>query len=309
MDKTELEKLLNEGISLRKVGERLGCSLSTIRYWTTKYGLKSKHTQIINGVLYDREKVVAAVRNNVTVSGFLKEMGLDPRGSNYRSAKRAFARFEINTSHFIGSAARKGKSVGGGCRPLTAVLVDGGKTESHQTLKKRLLRENLLENKCYECEMGPEWRGKVLVLRLDHINGKPTDYRLENLRLLCPNCDSQTDTYCGRNIPKPADTEEHRQERAATKECQKKYLQEYQQKHPTPKNGQCHVCKTAITSGCIYCTKCYKSKRKVETRPDLETLQKEIKELGYRGTGRKYGVSDNSIRKWVRWAQNNRSSS
>ncbi len=285
MDKTELETLFDAGLPMRKIGERLGYSLSTIRYWAAKYGLKSNYIRI--GILHDREKVVAAVKNNVTIASFLEEMGLDPRGSNYRGAKRAFIRFGIDTSHFTRGMPRKGLHIR---RTLEEILIDGGRSENHQGLKKRLLSENLLENKCDECEMGPEWRGKTLVLRLDHINGVPTDYRLENLRLLCPNCDSQTDTYCGRNKAKAL---------ARPK------------KRPTSKNGKCQVCKTVITSGCTYCKKCirFPSSRKVKNRPSLEVLQKEIMELGYKGTGRKYGVSDNAIRKWVRWAQNDSSSS
>ena len=68
-------------------------------------------------------------------------------------------------------------------------------------LSRRLKKEKIIENKCDECGI-TEWNGKPIVLHLDHINGKRTDHRLENLRLLCPNCHSQTDTYCGRNINK-----------------------------------------------------------------------------------------------------------
>jgi hypothetical protein len=46
------------------------------------------------------------------------------------------------------------------------------------------------------CGQGPEWNGKTLVLQLDHENGDCTDNRLENLRFLCPNCHSQTETFC-----------------------------------------------------------------------------------------------------------------
>jgi hypothetical protein len=67
------------------------------------------------------------------------------------------------------------------------------------TLKKRLLKEGLMDNVCVECGQPPVWCGKPLIMVLDHINGNPTDNRLENLRLLCSNCNSQTDTFCGRN--------------------------------------------------------------------------------------------------------------
>jgi 5-methylcytosine-specific restriction endonuclease McrA len=69
-------------------------------------------------------------------------------------------------------------------------------------LKKRLLKEGLIEDRCEICGL-VEWMGRRLALQIDHINGDRRDNRVENLRLLCPNCHSQTDTYCGRNIKKP----------------------------------------------------------------------------------------------------------
>lgn len=65
-------------------------------------------------------------------------------------------------------------------------------------LKLRLVEEGLLVNQCAECGNPPEWNGKALVLQLDHINGVNDDNRLENLRLLCPNCHTQTSTYAGK---------------------------------------------------------------------------------------------------------------
>ncbi len=53
-----------------------------------------------------------------------------------------------------------------------------------------------LDGLCTLCGQGPEWNGKVLVLQLDHENGDCTDNRLENLRFMCPNCHSQTETFC-----------------------------------------------------------------------------------------------------------------
>lgn len=65
-------------------------------------------------------------------------------------------------------------------------------------LKKRCLDNGWLENKCAFCGTGPVWNGKPLTLQLDHINGKNNDHRIENLRILCPNCHTQTETYAGR---------------------------------------------------------------------------------------------------------------
>lgn len=65
-------------------------------------------------------------------------------------------------------------------------------------LKKRLFVAGILENQCLSCGIGPIWNGLPLVLQLDHINGMNNDHRIENLRILCPNCHTQTETYAGR---------------------------------------------------------------------------------------------------------------
>lgn len=70
-------------------------------------------------------------------------------------------------------------------------------------LKKRLIEEGYFINVCSECGIKDTWNNKKIVLQLDHINGINNDHRLENIRLLCPNCHSQTDTWCGRGKIKP----------------------------------------------------------------------------------------------------------
>ena len=75
-----------------------------------------------------------------------------------------------------------------------------GKHPEYQTfkLKLRLLSDGIKENKCEMCGI-TEWQGKLLSMQLDHIDGNSHNHILDNLRLVCPNCHSQTDTYCGRN--------------------------------------------------------------------------------------------------------------
>ena len=82
--------------------------------------------------------------------------------------------------------------------PLKDILE--GKHPETQTnkIKKKLLREGMLKNACKICGIS-EWMGRSIVCELDHINGNRRDHSLENLRMLCPNCHSQTSTYCGRN--------------------------------------------------------------------------------------------------------------
>jgi len=130
-------------------------------------------------------------------------------------------------------------------------------------LKKRLLKDGLLKYKCDVCNIS-KWQNKNISLHLDHINGVNNDNRLDNLRLLCPNCHTQTKTYGGRNN-------------------KKKYYCE---------------CGNEIYKTSDKCVKCHTKSQRVIDRPTYQILIDEIEQMGYCGVGRKYGVSDNAVRKW-----------
>ena len=82
--------------------------------------------------------------------------------------------------------------------PLNQVLVENSSYARHH-VKRRIIKEKLLEYKCQCCGLGDEWNGKPIVLQLDHINGVNNDHRIENLRFVCPNCHTQQDTYSAKN--------------------------------------------------------------------------------------------------------------
>lgn len=108
-----------------------------------------------------------------------------------RSAIREFiTEHQLPTAHFIPGRRRPGDSA--------KFLVDGPK-RVNGTIKSILLREALIPYECAFCGQGNHWNGNTLTLQLDHINGNSADNRVENLRFLCPNCHTQTDTYCGRS--------------------------------------------------------------------------------------------------------------
>ena len=83
--------------------------------------------------------------------------------------------------------------------PLNDIL--DGKYPQFQTfkLKNRLLKEGIISNQCSSCGI-TDWNGKNLNMELDHIDGDRTNHRLKNLRMLCPNCHAQTETYRAKNI-------------------------------------------------------------------------------------------------------------
>lgn len=80
-------------------------------------------------------------------------------------------------------------------KSLTELLVKNSSVKNRTHLKHRLINEGYLKNECLHCGIGPIWKGSKMTLEMDHINGDNTDNRLENLRILCLHCHSQTPTF------------------------------------------------------------------------------------------------------------------
>jgi hypothetical protein len=150
------------------------------------------------------KQFVSAAKKYYSIRAILKELGLNPTGANYKSMWAAVKRLKIDVSHWTGQAHLRGKTHDWGKSiPFSEVLIENSNYHgSSSWLKDRLIRAGILRNECYECGQETNWKGKKLVMVLDHRNGINTDHRKENLRLLCPNCNSQSDTFAGRNIGK-----------------------------------------------------------------------------------------------------------
>lgn len=149
------------------------------------------------------EKVKLLVPLSFSYGNILKELGMKPTGSHYIGLKRLCQRLNLDVGHFTGRGHLRGKTHNWGVRrELEDILVEKSTYSNSTTLKSRLVKTGLLAPFCAACGLGICWKGKALVLQLDHVNGIKDDNRLKNLRLLCPNCHSQTETYCGKNIEK-----------------------------------------------------------------------------------------------------------
>jgi ribosomal protein L44E len=146
--------------------------------------------------MYTIDELRAAIKESVTLVEVQRKLGYNVKGGGvYLGIKKAIKDNNIDTSHF------KGRSHGSSdTRKYTTdqILVENSKYSNIASLKNRLLKEGILVYECSECSIS-SWRNKKLSLQLDHINGNNKDHRRTNLRLLCPNCHSQTDTFSGRN--------------------------------------------------------------------------------------------------------------
>lgn len=191
---TQIKKLYNEGYSFRKIAKEVGCSRTTVAYWLTKDEeyIKTKVDFITDA------RLAEAIRQSTSVSETLRKLGKPISSATYNWFYKRNKELEIDTNHFKGKAhgsSRQNKKI-----PYEKLLIENSEYRITNDRKKALIRDGYLDNKCQICNMSPRWNGKELTLRLDHINGNGYDHRIENLRLICPNCDSQLPTFCGRNI-------------------------------------------------------------------------------------------------------------
>jgi 5-methylcytosine-specific restriction endonuclease McrA len=154
--------------------------------------------------VYTKELLEPIVKESETFSEVLRK--IDSNRTIYGGAvdylKKRMIELGIDFSHFVGRRWMRGKKSRNGLRAnkdrfIELYINDNSKIITHR-LKRRLIGFNLKSSICEICGNVGEWNGQALTLQLDHINGIKTDNRLENLRILCPNCHSQTDTYSGK---------------------------------------------------------------------------------------------------------------
>ena len=220
-----------------------------------------------------------AVASSRCYAEVLRRLGRRPAGGNHATIKRYVARWDISTEHFDLAAIRR-EVRNRARKPLAEIMVEHS-TYHRGHLKRRLLAEGVKRPECELCGQGATWRGRPLALILDHINGVPDDHRLENLRIVCPNCAATFDTHCGRkNRPL-----------LNCLRCGDAFApQTSSQKYCSAECGQRWDRAGLARPGA----------RKVRERPPYEQLLAEIAATSWSAVGRKYGVTDNAIRKWVR---------
>lgn len=150
--------------------------------------------------LISKEEFAEVVLNSQSLNAILVHFGFGNQAGVYKILKARLKEDGLDISHIsLGLNSNKGRKFLNKGQPLSNILVENSNYNNRSRLKKRLIKAGLLNDKCYRCSMSPIWNNEILTLQLDHINGVNDDHRIENLRLLCPNCHSQTDTFSGRN--------------------------------------------------------------------------------------------------------------
>ena len=219
--------------------------------------------------LLEKKKFIRLVKKSNTISEILNHFGLQNKGHNHRTIKKRIQeeglQFELNRINkhrkqvFINNL--KLPSI----IPIKDILIKNP-PYSKKFLKDRIIKERILKNKCYICNQPPIWNNLSLVLQLDHINGDSLDYRLKNLRLLCPNCHTQTETFGSRK---------------------------------TKKQYNCSDCNKAITrhSKSGLCTSCSsKTRTKIKWPSDTKLITM-IQKYGRSKTAKKLNISDVTVGK------------
>lgn len=136
---------------------------------------------------YTKELLAETVASCTCWAAACRKLGVVPCTGAQSHLTRRAKQFGIDSSHFTGSAWNRGKTFGSK-RPITDYLVQKDAPKiTPARLRKRLVIEGLLPNKCQHCNRR-KWLGTTIPLELDHINGDHFDNRIENLQSLCPNC-------------------------------------------------------------------------------------------------------------------------
>ncbi|MFI9171544.1 HNH endonuclease signature motif containing protein [Streptomyces lincolnensis] len=200
--KERLEEAARGARTLSEALGRLGVDprSSTRRYVferMRKLGVDVSHFER-EGVKWTREILQEAVSAATNMCGVLRHLGLEVVGGHHTHISRRIKAYGIDTSHFQ-VPTRRGKV----WRPRTpeAFLVEQPAGQARRIPSDRLrwaMTTTGVPEQCAMCGTEAVWRGHPLPLEVDHIDGDWRDNRIENLRFLCPNCHSTTDSYRGR---------------------------------------------------------------------------------------------------------------
>lgn len=229
------------------------------------------------------DKIAKAVKLSKSMQETFRLLDVRGGGTSYKMVRKVIEELNLDISHWeTKKPGRQGKTI-----PLEEILVKDSNYTHTASLKKRLIRAGVLEYYCHTCGIR-DWQGKYIGLHLDHINGDDKDNRLNNIRLLCPNCHAQTPTFGVKGKKERNYAELKRAIKAGRKKIKNKY-------------NFCEQCGKGITREAKLCKSCHgkvREKSKIEW-PEINELVQRVKEKGYTAVGKELGVSDNAVRKHI----------
>lgn len=201
LDASEILKAINENTTFRSILSALKLSSGEynrkqLKQFMEQHNINFVSTYNMNTPLskITKEELVKIVQESDTYAEVLTKLGYGTaRNGAQVTLKNKIAMWNIDTSHM--SHYRK-------CNNEKAtddtVFIENS-PHHRNTIRRYVLKHNKVPYECAVCGNKGEWNGKPLTLTLDHINGNHNDNRIENLRFVCPNCDSQSDTYGTKN--------------------------------------------------------------------------------------------------------------
>lgn len=210
-----------------------------------------------------KEFLEPAIASSLSFSEAMRKCGYTSvTGGSHSHFSKTVRKLGIDTSHLLGQARNRGQKASNKKSASDYLVYHANGERQRCACLVRSLLEIGRDHRCFLCGIS-DWQGKRLVLEIEHKDGDFQNDREDNLEFICPNCHSQTDTYC-------------RSKESLGKEKVKK--KQRIPAVPRPKKPR---------------------PRKVEW-PSLEELRLLSKEMSMTKIGEKYGISDNAVRKWFR---------
>lgn len=244
-----------------------------------------------------KDKLQAAVNSSFSYRATLISLGLVGCGGNYKTLQNRIKEFDIDISHFKFQGWNRGNKKFGPRRNVYSYFVKGKFTQSYK-LKQRIVNAGIKEDKCELCGI-VDWQGKSIALELDHIDGDHMNNLLGNLRILCPNCHSQTPTHRGKNRKTVRERQEDIGIATDPKRLWKPTKEMHRRYEERRKTNSCKICsKPCKNKYCSYACSHLADRRCV--RPDKDELACFIEVYPMVKIGKMFGVSDNAVKKWAK---------
>lgn len=271
---------------------------------------------------FSKEELQDICSNSTTLTEFGKKLGYSNQRAGISAAKKAIEQFNLDYSSIQsyqnvlnGKNANYGKIDYSKFRNITDIKENAPRREQ---LKRNLI--SIRGHKCERCGLS-EWQDTQIPLQLHHIDGNSWNNELDNLQLLCPNCHALTDNYCKKNKKEKSKITDEEIEYALSNShsireasmmlglsdgvgtlfynrCYKLIATKGIKLLEREPAHKCSVCgkKTARANICIDCY----HKNFEQKMPPRETLKNEIRNISFLALGKKYEVSDNTVREWCK---------